>query len=227
MRALGLILALCGAEYAYGKACKVDAGFRGSRFHVYYEQRHLVTVSHRWKSLPRSVKSKLKEQLEARLGRQFAKRLQIDEIQTLDLGKLQREFPALYDQNRKLGTYDLLFRFSDRSIGLKYFYTKLFANADGSVNEQIRLPNIAADLQMANLISCEAAVQKGVDEGFPREDTSPDFGYSSECDCFVWVLTSGKAIAQTSLVGKGTYKKIDIDANTGRVLRRYTETIII
>jgi hypothetical protein len=126
----------------------------------------------------------------------------------------------------RLGSYDLLFRFSDSGKGLKCFYAKVALNDDGSINEEIKLPNIGADLSKAQIISCKDAIDIAVKQGFPRDRISPWFEYSPEHDCFIWIMTDSKRIDQGPF-GNGTYKKINVNANTGKVLRIYEETIVI
>lgn len=54
---------------------------------------------------------------------------------------LLRRVP-LSSKHTRLGMYDLLFSFSDASKGLRYYYTKMALNEDGSVNQEIGLPNL-------------------------------------------------------------------------------------
>lgn len=223
---LGLLVSIICVTCAAGQTCNVDAGFRGGRFNVYYEQRHLVTLFRSLNSLPPNVRGRLDDYLKTRLGSAFAKRLEFDEGQWLDIKELQKEFPALYEKNLHLGTYDLLFRFSDPAKGLKYFYAKLALNDDGSVNEDIKLPNIGKNPAKAEIISCENAIQIAVTHGFSRDRISPWFEYSPEHDSFIWVLTDSKRV-DSGQYGNGTYRKIDVDANTGEILRTYKETIAL
>jgi hypothetical protein len=228
MKALFGIFAglICSTNLA-AQACSVDSGFRGDRFKVHYEQRHLVKLFRDLNELPTNVRARLDEHLQARLGRDFVSRLEFDQGQGLDINRLKREFPSLYEENLRLGTYDLVFRFSDSAKGLKYFYTKLALNDDGSVNEEIKLPNIAKDPARAEIISCSDALVIAVAHGFPRGRVSPWFEYSSERDIFIWIVTDSQPIEPPGPFGNGTYRKMELNANTGEVLRVYKETIVI
>lgn len=222
---VGLILAMLCSGQAIGQKCAVDSGFRGGRFRVSYEQRHLVKLFRNLDELPPNVRARLDEYLQRKLGYDFAQRLEFDEGEWLDLQKLRQEFPELYEENLKLGAYDLLFRFSAPDKGLKYYYTKVALNDDGSINEEIKLPNIGADLTKANIISCQQAIAVAVKQGFPRARVSPWFEYSPEHDCFIWILTDNQRI-DPGARGNGTYRNIDVNANTGKVLRIYEERIV-
>jgi hypothetical protein len=219
---LSIVLYLVSPACAIGQECAVDSGFRGGRFSIQYEQRHLVKLFRSLDALPPNVRTRLDQHLTERLGPGFAKRLEFDEGEWLDLQKLRREFPSLYKKNLKLGAYDLLFRFSDHDKGLKYFYAKLALNDDGSVNEEIKLPNIGADPSKGRILSCKEAIDIAVGEGFPRERIFPWFEYSSEHDCFIWTLTDQQRI-DPGMRGNGTYRAIDVNANTGKILRVYED----
>jgi hypothetical protein len=221
----GLALSLLCCCQAMGQKCSVDSGFRGGRFNVYYEQRHLVKLFRNIDELPSTVKLRLDEYLQRKLGRAFAKRLQFDEGQWLDLKKLKQQFPDLYESNLKLGAYDLLFRFSAADKGLKYFYAKVALNDDGSVNEEITLPNIGADPTKASIVSCKQAIAVAVAQGFPRERIFPWFEYSAEHDSFIWKLSDSQRI-DPGAPGNGTYRVVDVNASTGKVLRVYEEWIV-
>lgn len=225
MRPLIVIsLVLLCFVYAVGQKCDVDAGFRGGRFQVYYEQRHLVKLFRTLDELAPNVRTRLDEYLQRKLGYDFARKLEFNEGERLDLQKLRQEFPDLYEPNLKLGTYDLLFRFSAPDKGLKYFYAKVALNEDGSINEEIKLPNIGADPSKAEIISCRQAIDIAVGQGFPRDRISPWFEYSPEHDSFIWTLADSQRI-DPGARGNGTYKTIDIDASTGKVLRIYEKWI--
>jgi len=227
MKALiGIVVSLLCSTCVIGQTCSVDSGFWGNRFHIYYEQRHLVKLFRNLNELPPNVRARLDEYLQARLGCAFASRLHFDEGQWLDMKRLQTEFPSLYDENLHLGTYDLLFRFSDPAKGLKYFYAKLALNDDGSINEDIKLPNIGRDPSKAKIISCKDAIEIAVTHGSPRDRICPWFEYSMEHDSFMWTLTDSQRTDPGGF-GKGTYKKIDVNANTGEILRIYEETIAL
>ena len=225
LRAL-LIALLLSPAIVFARGCPVDAGFRGGGFHVGWEQRHLVTVAHGWKSLPPGVRASVREVLETHLGHSFARKLELDLVQTLDWQGLQRQFPSLYDQNRKRGAYQLLFRFSDRSRGLKHYYFEVFAEPDGLVPNPIPLPSIGAYPEKARLISCESARNRCVALGIPAEFSAISFEFSPKYNCFVWKVSDTRAFDPGG-VPKGVYLVLELEAHSGQVLVEHIETIVI
>ena len=66
--------------------------------------------------------------------------------------------------------------------------------------------------------------------GFPTEVSVPSFEYSEEKKTFVWIITDARETQPDDplMPGfEGTYKHIEIDANTGTVVRIYKETIVL
>ena len=153
-----------------------------------------------------------------------------------DLVSLQKESPNAYEVNSTIGSYDLLFHISDRSRGLRYFYTKMSLYEDGRAANEINLPDINADPSKANIISCKDAKVIAAESGFPRKYQSVEFDYSATADAFVWIVSDGRPVERdksgdlldlVKIAGQGTYRRIEINANTGKVLRIYKRTIII
>jgi len=223
-------LALSSSAQAVAQRCEVDSGFRGGYFRIGYEQRELVKLFRSLDEIPEEVRNRLNEYLREKLGDTFAHKLRFEEGQWLDLKNLRKQFPSVYEENAKLGSYDLLFSFSDPYKGLKAFFTKMALNDDGSVNREIGLPDIASNPAKADIISCRDAYSIATSNGFPTEFSSARFEYSEEKKVFVWIITDSRETEPDDPLMprfKGTYKRIEIDANTGTVVRIYKETIVI
>jgi hypothetical protein len=217
----------CSAQAA-AQRCDVDSGFRGEYFRVGYEQRELHKVFNNLEEIPENVRTRLEEYLQEKVGRAFRERLRFEEGVWLDRDKLKEQFPSVYEENANLGSYDLTFYFSDPAKGLKAFYTKMRLNEDGSVNSEIGLPDIRSDPSKAEIVSCQDAYSLAASNGFPSEFSSASFEYSEEEKVFVWIITDSRNTEPDNPInGKGTYKRIEIDANTGIVVRIEKETIII
>jgi hypothetical protein len=221
----GVVLTLFCFGQAFGQKCgEVDSGFRGSYFRTYYEQRHLVKTIRSLEELPPEVRARLEAYLKAKLGPAFAKRLKLDWGDWLDLEGLRQKFPELYDENLPLGAFYLVFWFSDTDKGLKAYYATVALGEDGSVNKELNLPRIGAEPEKAQIIPCKDAVRIALEQGFPESHTSASFGYSAEHDSFIWTLTDERRKDAGSMAG--TYRKLDVNANTGIVLRIYDVTIV-
>ena len=227
---IGILVLFCFGQSYSQKCGKVDSGFRGNRFNVQYEQRHLVKLFRNLNELPKDVKTKLDLYLNTKLGSAFIKNLKFDEGQYLDLKKLKREFPNLYESNLKLGAYDLLFYFSDEDNGLTSFYSKLALNEDGSVNQEINLPNIAQNSAKGKIISCQEASEIADKNGFPKKFQSQYFEYNAEQDTFVWQIHDNRKTEPDGnpliYIGQGTYNILEVNANNGSIVRKYKYTIV-
>lgn len=219
----------CSAQ-ATAQRCEVDSGFRGGYFRVGYEQRELVKLFRSLDEIPEEVRHRLDEHLREKLGDTFAQNLKFEEGQWLDLKNLRKQFPTVYEENAKLGSYDLLYSFSNPYKGLKAFFTKMVLNEDGSVNREIGLPDIASNPGKANIISCWDAYSIAANNGFPSEFSSARFEYSEKKRIFIWIITDTRETEPDDPLMprfNGTYKHIEIGANTGTVVRIYKETIVI
>ncbi len=225
---IGIFLFFLCFSQIHAQKCNVDSGFRGSRFLIYNEQRHLVKLFKNINELPENVRSRLYLYLNKRLGVKFAKKLKFDEGQYLNLEQLRKEFLKQHEGNVQLGAYALTFHFSDKSNGLKYYFTQLTLGADGSIKEEINLPEIAANPVKAKIISCKTALSIAEKHGFPKEYQSITFEYSSEQDSFIWVVTDNRESkpddsssgnnAILILIGH-IFNKIAINANDGSVIK--------
>src|SRR6202521_5771894 len=185
------LILLCSTQVA-AQRCDVDSGFRGGYFQVYYKQRNLVRHLSSPNEIPQNVRNRLNEYLQRKLGDGFTRQLKFEEGEWLDLKRLRKQFPSIYKQNAKLGPYDLLLSFSDPDKGLKAFFTKMALNDDGSVNAEIRLPNIALNAAKADIISCKDAYLIAASRGFPTEMSSARFEYSQEQKSFIWIITDSR-----------------------------------
>jgi hypothetical protein len=227
--ASAFLLLSCSAR-TIAQRCEVDSGFRGGYFRVGYEQRELVKLFRNLDEIPEEVRNRLNQHLREKLGDTFAQNLKFEEGQWLDLKNLRKQFPSVFQENAKLGSYDLLFSFSDPYKGLKAFFTKMVLNDDGSVNREIGLPDIVSNPAKADIISCCDAYSIAANDGFPSEVSSASFEYSEEKKVFVWIITDTRETEPDDLLiprFSGTYKHVEIDANTGTVVRIYKETIVI
>lgn len=229
-----MVVAVCSVYFSanetYGQKCAVDAGFRGSAYSIdRYKNRLLIKGVRDLNDIPMPARGKLIEHLRSKLGKKFFDRLKYDGGEWTDLEALKRESPEDYNLNAPMGAYDLRFTFSDSRKGLKYFYSKLVLNDDGSIREDIRLPDIGAHSEKAQLISCKRAIEIAAINGFPKEAVSVSFDYSADGDTLVWIVTDSRGTTPDEsllgFMGQGTYKKIVINANTGQVIRVYKETI--
>lgn len=231
---LGACIIYLSAYGVFGQKCAVDAGFRGSAYSIdRYKNRLLVKGVKSLDDIPLPARAKLIEHLRTKLGKKFFDKLKYDGGEWTDVEALRRESPDDYRRNAPMGAYDLRFKFSDSKRGLKYFYSKLVLNDDGSIREDLRLPNIGANPEKSRIISCKETIKIAILNGFPKESVSVDFDYSPTDEVFVWIITDTRATTPDDetfpfgLTGKGTFREILINANTGQVIRINKETIFL
>jgi hypothetical protein len=224
------IIVLC-AEQAIGQKCSVDSGFRGATYSIdRYKNRDLIKTIQRLSEIPVPVRSSLEAHLKSKLGEAFSRKVKFGWGYWIDLERLKRESPRDYEWNEPMGSYDLVFWFSDTKKGLKSFYFNLVLNDDGSIRKGMNLPDIATHPEKVQIISCKEAYTVAMNQGFPRDTLSARFDYSEEEQSFVWIVTDIRGTKPDEpliIAGKGTYKHIEINANTGSVVRIYKETIIL
>lgn len=205
----------------------VDAGYRGSRysFRVYRP----VTIR-RLNELPSPVLSKLEAHLKERLGAKFYARLRFDWGDSINLDDLYRTEP--YWKTEKVGAYDLVFHFSDESKGLKAFYSKLLLDANGVVMDEINLPDVANAPLKAKLIPAKQALKIAAQDNVEGRQIWPTFDYYRETDSFVWIIEDSEPVTKKGVcpsedplvsliqIGNGPYRRVFIEAHTGRILKR-------
>jgi hypothetical protein len=208
----------------FGK-CPVEYGFQGS-YNFAKDSKSSVAVD-KLKEISQPVLTKIQEQLKVRVGEQFFKRLKFRYGYAEDFDDIQ---PLKANDAERIDGYDFSFKFSDRSKGLKTFYFKVVADAKGNLIDEIALPDIASNPQKANLVPCKQALTIAAKNGFPLERSSIYFMYDWKAQSFIWSIHDSKAVEPDEPlfgIGQGTYRKISIEANTGKVLKIYKETIII
>jgi len=228
---LSITITLLCTGQAFGQQCPVNSGFRGTRYSIdRYKNGELIKTVHTLQDIAIPIRNRLNAHLKSKLGDVFSRRLKFGWGYWVDLERLKRESPDVYEWNAPMGSYDLVFWFSDPKKGLKALYSKIILNDDGTIREDINLPNIAANPEKALIIPCRKAVSIAVNQGFPKQALHIKFGYSPEQHSFVWIITDVTGTEPDdplAVKGQGTYKNIQIDANTGLVLRIYKETIIM
>ena len=230
---IGIFLFFLCFNQIHAQKCNVDSGFRGNRLPIYNEQSHLVKLFKNINELPENVRSKLYLYLNKRLGVKFAKKLKFDEGRYLNLEPLKKEFPRQYEEELRSGAYALTFYFSDKSNGLKYYFTQLTLDADGSIKEEINLPEIAVNPVKAKIISCKTALSIAEKNGFPKEYQSITFEYSFEQNSFIWIVTDNRETLPDDDSSSGNnvilvlighlFNKIAINANDGSVIKKYKD----
>lgn len=210
---------------ANAQECPVEYGFRYT-YNFARDYKSSVTI-YKSREISQSILSKIQEQLKVRVGEKFFKKLKFDYGYARDFDDTQT---LQANEAERIDGYDIVYRFSDRSKGLKTFYFKVVADAKGNLIDDLALPDIASNPQKANLVPCKQALTIAAQNGFPLERSSIYFMYDWEVKSFIWDIHDRQAVEPDKPIlfgNKGTYRKISIEANTGKVLKIYKETIIL
>jgi len=204
--------------------CPVEDGYQGS-YNFGKESKLRITIEELGEVAP-VVKESILENLRLHVGRAFVRRLKLDYGYLFDFD-VATDLKA--NDAARIDGYDLVFKFSDKRQGLSAFRFKVVTDGSGKLIEDIALPNIASDPKKAQIISCNEAREIAEKNGFPLDRTSIYFDYDWDSGSFIWELYDNKAV-ETDIpifIGQGTFRKILIEAHTGRVLKIFKETIIV
>lgn len=221
---------LLSSYQSHAQKRAVEAGYRGSRYS--FRDYHPKTIG-KLGELPPTVLAELVSHLKSRLGERFYGALEFSWGEMIDLDELYRVEP--YWKREEVGSYDLTFYFSDQKKGLKAFYSKIVLDARGHAIEEINLPDLANYPEKANLISVAQAMKIAADNGFVGSSKWPDFEYNEENESFAWVIHDGQEVKQKGvcpssddvfMIGHGPYRRIFIEAHTGRVLKTDCYSIV-
>ena len=204
--------------------CPVDYGYQWTR--SFGNAKAWLSVG-KLSEIDPAVAQRINEQLRKRVGDTFFKRLKFEYGRADDLDSSE---PLKADQSKRIDGYDFVFEFSDRKKGLSAFHFKIEVDGSGKIFEKtLPLPDISEHPEKSILISCQQAMAIAKRNGFTPKRSSLIFVYDWDADVFTWVVTDSKEVQpdQPSFLIGGTYRKIDIEAHSGRVLKIYKETIVV
>jgi len=224
--ALGL-LALCTLLMGevIAQRCPVEGGFQGT-YNFGRESQSDVPIKNVTKISP-GILTEIEKQLRGRVGKLFFKRLRFDWGYAVDFDSSVQLKAG--DEGRIDG-YNLVFFISDKPKGLSAFRFKVVADGKGKLIQELALPDIASSPQLSTIIPCSKAVEIARRNGFPVKRSRISYAYDWATQSFIWSVYDSKEVLPdepsfaTSL---GTYRKILINANSGKVLRIYKETIAL
>ncbi len=208
----------------FGK-CPVEYGYESS--HNFLKDNKARVTIEKLSVISPDIRNAILQQLQMRVGSSYTSKLKLDYGYLLDFDQAD---PLKPNDKQRIDAYDLVFKASDKGKGLKAFRFKVVADGSGKLIDDLALPNIASEPQKAKLISCKEALAIASRNGFPRERTSIYFVYDWESGSFTWMLSDNKTVEPDEplfFIGKGTYRKMLIEAHTGKVLKIYKETIVV
>ena len=180
-----------------------------------YEPRELHALT----DVASDVRATLAAHLSARLGGAFYERLKFAGGEAVNLDELHRVLPASRTFAREVPTYLLWFEFEMPEVGIRVYTASIALRRDGSVIREIDLPPFANEpgkLQFAPLAKVSG---KLIAEGMiDAKTTTVSIVYDDRHAQIVWHYE--QALLGTSAAVN--VRNIDVNANTGAVLKRYT-----
>ncbi len=181
-----------------------------------YEPRELKA----WTDVTSEVREAVAAHLKKRLGDNFYDRLKFVGGEAVNLDELHRALPASQKFRQEVPTYLLWFEFEMPEVGIRVYTASMALRRDGSVLREIDLPPFATEpekLKIAPLAGVAAElVSRGV---IDAKATTVSIAYHEKDAQIVWHF-------EQALSGRGpvvNVRNIDVNANTGAVMRRYTD----
>lgn len=181
-----------------------------------YEPRELRA----WTDVTSDVREKVAAHLKQRLGAEFYERLKFVGGEAVNLDELHRALPASRKFRQEVPTYLLWFEFERPEVGIRVYTASIALRRDGSVIREIDLPPFAAEpgkLQITPLARVTAGlISKGL---IDAKAATVSIAYREKQAQVVWHF-------EQALPGGGpevNVRNIDVNANTGVVMRRYTD----
>lgn len=210
----------------FGQECPVKSGFADNRFSAYYKHREYVKSVENIEQIPLFIKEKLFFHLTKKLGSEFTRKLNFDWGEYLDIENLKKDNSNLYKENRRLGTAFFNFHYSDKSKGLKSYAVIIALNENGSLAEEIYLPDIFKNPSKGKIISCNEALQIAERKGFTQK-SYVGFEYSYKHKSFIWIVDRAIPIEKPLAIGQGLFERLEMDANSGLILKVWKYSIVI
>ncbi len=180
-----------------------------------YEPRELHALT----DVASDVRAALAAHLSARLGKAFCDRLKFAGGEAVNLDELHRVLPVSKSFAREVPTYLLWFEFEMPEVGIRVYTASIALRRDGSVIREIDLPPFASEpgkLQFAPLAEVSAKlISRGA---IDARTTTVNIAYDDRRAQIIWHY-------EQALPGEGpvvNVRNIDVNANTGAVLKRYT-----
>ena len=153
------------------------------------------------------------------MGEAFYARLKFAGGEAVNLDELHRVLPASRKFLREVPTYLLWFEFEMPEVGVRVYTASVALRRDGSVIREIDLPPFATEPGKLRFVPVAEAAAGLAAKGVIDEKTSTvNIAYDEKRALIVWHF-------EQVLPGKGpalNVRNVDVNANTGAVLRRYT-----
>ncbi len=175
--------------------------------------------------LPEPVRTRLVTHLKKKLGEPFYSSLRLCGGQIVDFAEFHRREPSWKDFEWEIFAYNLHFEFCVPDKGIEYYRCDIRMRADGSVIEDIDLPDIALHPELGTFAPFPSAVQTAAAAGFDVSHCGFELSYRSNEGRFIYSIRQVVSLDRPAVGGGRSYdvRTIDIDARTGRTIRIFTQ----
>ena len=171
-----------------------------------------------WTDVTSDVRERLAAHLSERLGKPFYERLKFVGGEAVNLDELHRVLPASRKFPREVPTYLLWFEFEMPEVGIRVYTASIALRHDGSVIREIDLPPFASEPGKLRFVPLTEVTARLIAKGsINGKTTTVNIGYDLKKAQIVWHYE--QALPGSSAVVN--VRNIDVNANTGVVLRRY------
>ncbi|MCE5268817.1 MAG: hypothetical protein LLG00_13130 [Planctomycetaceae bacterium] len=209
-----MVLSFLASESAGNVPSKVhkDAG-------VYYLGDCKPPAIKGWRSIPEPARSQIVTHLKKRLGDRFFAKLSLTGGQVIDLKALRDKEPNSKNYRWEVPTYVLHLRFALPERGIEYYDAQIDCRADGSIVNEVDLPEIAKYPERSQFISVSTALETAKKNGFDPTKTETELGYRPKLGVCVFSFSQ---VTEKATQGIEHLRCLDINAHNGKVIESYT-----
>ena len=184
-----------------------------------YFSNYEPTVPKSLDDIPAPVREKVVAHLKKRLGEAFYASLRFAGGQVVDLAEFRRQEPNWRDFKWEVFAYRLNFQFQLPEKGIEVYQASIRLREDGSVIEEIDLPDMGKHPERAEFVALSEAVKLAVAEGFDVAKCDREMEYREKEDRCVYLFRQLDRKDGPALF----FKCMDIDAHSGKTLRVFEQ----
>lgn len=170
-------------------------------------------------ALPLSIRTRLHDHLEARLGKEFAARLRFKEGGFVDPADIPAVVQRYRELDREYEAYVVLFSLKLEE-GREYC-AGVHLKVDGGIVMDIGLPRIAANPSKARIVPASTAMAVAAEHGLSQHTPSVELEYDPHLDVLVWTISQVSAKPGR----RPQITTCNVDAHTGKFIGWTTRDI--
>jgi hypothetical protein len=181
--------------------------------------KYCPTKPKNWESIPEPARTRIITHLKNRLGEAFYTKLSLVGGQIIDFEALREKDPDSKNYQWEVPAYLLNLRFTLPELGIEHYDACIQCRLDGTVIHEIDLPEIAKHPDRAQFISASKAFEIAEQNGIDTTETTLEVEINYAKDLGVCVFTFMQLTRHDG--PRLLFKCIDIDAHSGKVLKKY------